>query len=103
MGLTVAILGGAGGMGAAFGARLHQAGHQVTLLDVAAEAVSAINERGLVIESKAGGKQGHRVRATTRPADVGTVDLLINFVKCYHTESAIRSALPLLRPDSLVL
>jgi 2-dehydropantoate 2-reductase len=31
------------------------------------------------------------------------VDLVLVFVKCYHTEAAVQSALPLLRPETVVL
>ena len=34
---------------------------------------------------------------------MGPVDLIINFVKCYHTESAIGSAKPMLGPDTAIL
>jgi 2-dehydropantoate 2-reductase len=72
-------------------------------VDVAADAVAAINERGLMIEAKSGEKQTHRLRATTRPEEVGAVDVVLNFVKCYHTDAAIRSAAPLLGQTGLVL
>ena len=36
------------------------------------------------------------VRASSSPAEIGPVDLIVNFVKCYSTEAAIRSAAPLL-------
>lgn len=90
-------------MGAAFGARLHKAGHRVTLLDVSSEAVGAIKDKGLTIELKTGEKEVFEIPATTRPEDLAPVDVVVNFVKCYHTESAIRSVLPILRPDSWVL
>lgn len=90
-------------MGAAFGARLFEAGHAVTLVDLSKEAVDAINAKGLCIEVKTGERRVNRVPATTLAAEVGPVDLVVNFVKCYHTEAAIRSVLPILRPDSAVL
>jgi 2-dehydropantoate 2-reductase len=101
--MRIAILGGAGGMGGAFGAKLATGGHDVTLFDVSAQAVDVINEQGLVIEKKDGSAQTYKVPATTDVASLGKVDLLINFVKCYHTESAVRSVLPALTPNSFVL
>ena len=101
--MNISIL-GAGAMGGAIGALLHQAGHRVTLIDVWSEAVSAINRDGLKIQNKAGDSTVHRVLAVTSPAAVtDPVDLLLVFVKCYHTAEAVRAALPLLRPDSTVL
>ena len=91
-------------MGSAIGAMLAKAGNEVTLVDVWREAVEAINRHGLKIQDKAGAVTAHKVRAVTSPAQVtGPVDLLLVFVKCYHTVDAIKSALPILGPDSTVL
>jgi 2-dehydropantoate 2-reductase len=90
-------------MGAAFGARLAQAGHAVTLLDVNQAAVEAINRNGLAIESKSGESTAVAVPARTSPAGVGPVDLVVNFVKCYHTEAAVSSVLPILGPGAAIL
>jgi len=101
--MKIAIL-GAGAMGSAIGALLAKAGNNVTLIDVWKEAVEAINRDGLKIQNKAGEIATHKVRAVTSPAQVvGPVDLLLVFVKCYHTVDAVKSALPILGPDSTVL
>ena len=101
--MKIAIL-GAGAMGSAIGALLAKAGNDVTLIDVWKEAVEAINRDGLKIQNKAGEIAMHKVRAVTSPAQVpGPVDLLLVFVKCYHTVDAVKSALPVLGPDSTVL
>jgi 2-dehydropantoate 2-reductase len=44
-----------------------------------------------------------KVRATNKPSEIGAVDLVLVFVKCYHTEEAVRNALPLIGPDTVVL
>lgn len=101
--MKIAIL-GAGAMGSAIGALLAKAGNDVTLIDVWKEAVEAINRDGLKIQNKAGEIATHKVRAVTSPAQVaGPADLLLVFVKCYHTVNAVKSALPVLGPDSTVL
>lgn len=101
--MNVAIL-GAGAMGSVIGALLGRAGHNVTLIDVWREAVEAINRDGLRIQNKAGETNVSRVRAVVEPEDVADpVDLLLVFVKCYHTVEAIRSVLPILGPHSMVL
>jgi len=101
--MNIAIL-GAGAMGSAIGALLAQAGNDVTLIDVWKEAVEAINRDGLKIQNKAGEIATHKLRAKISPAQVpGPVNLLLVFVKCYHTVDAVKSALPLLGPDSTVL
>lgn len=101
--MKVAVLGGAGAMGSMFGGYLAQAGAAVSLIDVWPEAVKTINRDGLQVEDKAGGSQTIRVHATTKPDEVGPVDLVVVFVKCYHTEAALRSATPLLGADTTVL
>jgi 2-dehydropantoate 2-reductase len=101
--MKVAVVGGAGAMGSLFGSILANAGVDVSLVDVAATVVDAINRDGLRIEAKSGAVETVHVPVTTRPADVGPVDLALVFVKCYHTEDAIRNAAPLLHDDTTVL
>ncbi|MEK7393164.1 MAG: 2-dehydropantoate 2-reductase, partial [Fibrobacterota bacterium] len=101
--MNVAIL-GAGAMGSVIGALLGQAGHNVTLIDVWREAVEAINRDGLRIQDKAGETKVSRMRAVIEPEDVADpVDLLLVFVKSYNTVEAVRSAMPILGPRSMVL
>lgn len=90
-------------MGSVVGGLLAKAGKDVTLVDVWQEAVDGINRDGLKIDDKAGATQTVRLRATTKPAEIGTVDLLVVFVKCYHTEGAVRGALPMVGPNTTVL
>jgi 2-dehydropantoate 2-reductase len=101
--VKIAVLGGAGAMGGLFGGYLARAGEDVVLIDVSRPAVDAINADGLRIEEKDGSVSEIRVRASTAPAEVGPVDLILNFVKCYHTEAAIRSAMPMLGADTAIL
>jgi 2-dehydropantoate 2-reductase len=100
--MKIAIL-GAGAMGSVIGSALAGTDHEVVLLDIWAEAVETINRRGLIIRDKAGGNRVVRVRATTRPDEIGSVDLVIVFVKCYHTEQAVRGALSLIGSKTTVL
>lgn len=101
--MRVAVLGGGGAMGGLLGGRLARAGHEVTLIDVSDEVVEAIRAGGLTLEDKTGDTRTVAVAATTDPSEVGQVELVINFVKCYHTEAAISAATPLLGPDTTVL
>lgn len=101
--MKIAIL-GAGAMGSVIGSLLADAGNEITLIDVWAEAVAVINRDGLRIQDRTGESRVCRVRAVRSPAEVtGPVDLLLVFVKCYHTAEAVRSALPLLGTGSTVL
>jgi 2-dehydropantoate 2-reductase len=101
--MRIAIL-GADAMGSALGSVLAKAGNDVTLIDVWNDTVAAINRDGLKVQNKAGEISIHKVRAVSSPEEVGgLVDLLLVFVKCYHTAEAVKSALPLLGPNSTVL
>lgn len=101
--MRIAILGGGGAMGGLFGGYLARAGNDVTLIDVSKSAISAINDSGLRIEEKDGSEPVFSVPATDDPASVGPVDLIINFVKCYHTEAAIRAAAPMINGGTSVM
>jgi 2-dehydropantoate 2-reductase len=101
--MKIAILGGAGAMGALLGGTLAKAGVDVTLIDVAQTAVDNINANGLRLEDKAGETHQITVKASTDPASVGPVDYVLVFVKCYHTESAVRAAAPMIGAATTVL
>jgi 2-dehydropantoate 2-reductase len=93
---------GAGAMGSIFGARFHEAGHETVLVDVAQPLVEKINADGVTIVAKDGGERTMRLPATTDPASVGQADLVVFFVKCYHTAAAAESARPLVGPETVV-
>jgi 2-dehydropantoate 2-reductase len=101
--MKIAVLGGGGAMGGLFGGYLARAGEDVTLIDVSQQAVEAINRDGLVIEERDGAPSVIRVKASLRPQEVGPVDLVVIFVKCYDTEAAIGAAKPMLGPDTAIL
>ncbi len=101
--LKVAVLGGGGAMGGLFGGYLARAGEQVALVDVSIPAVEAINRNGLKIEEQDGAILNVSVAASDDPQAIGVVDLIINFVKCYHTEAAITAARPMIGSDTVVL
>ena len=101
--MRIAILGGGGAMGGLFGGYLSRAGNDVTLIDVSKAAIGAINDNKLFIEEKDGSQPAFAVRASDDPESVGPVDLIVNFVKCYHTEAAIKSAAPMIGAETAVL
>src|SRR5688572_5792905 len=100
--MKIAVI-GAGAMGGVIGGLLARAGNDVTFIEIWREAIDAINTAGLRVEDKAGNSETIRVRATDKPAEVGIVDLVLVFVKCYHTEAAVKNALPLIGSDTVVL
>ena len=95
--MKIAVI-GAGAMGSVVGGLLAKGGNDVTLVDVWREAIDGINSKGLRIDDEV-----VRVHATDKPSEIGLVDLAIVFVKCYHTEAAVRNALPVIGPDTVVL
>ena len=101
--MKIAVLGGGGAMGGLFGGYLARAGEDVVLIDVSQSAVDEINKNGLTIEEKDGSTAQIEVRATMKPEAVGPVDLILNFVKCYHTEAAVRSAMTMATPETVFL
>src|SRR5271165_2985953 len=100
--MRTAIL-GAGAMGSVIGSFLAEAGAEVVLVDIAKSVVDAILADGLIVVDREGKERSIQIAATTDLETVGIVDLLIVFVKCYHTEAAVSNAVSLLGKDSVVL
>ena len=98
--MKIAVV-GAGAMGAIFGARFAQAGHDTVLVDVAVPLIDKINADGITVV-RGDEETVTQVPATSDPASVGTVDLVVFCVKCYHTSSAAESARPLVGADTVV-
>jgi 2-dehydropantoate 2-reductase len=93
---------GAGAVGGYFGAQLVAAGTDVTFVARGAQ-LAALRENGLVVESAVQPQHVRNVRATDDPASVGPVDVVILAVKLWGTEDALKSALPMIGPDTYVL
>nr|WP_242684378.1 2-dehydropantoate 2-reductase [Paraburkholderia hospita] len=99
--MKIAIL-GAGALGCAIGAALTEGGNEVWLLNRSAAHVETMRRDGLRVDD-ANGSRRVEVKATTRAAEVGAVDLVVVLVKSFHTDAAMRGALALIGPDTLVL
>jgi len=99
--MKIAIM-GAGAMGSLFGGLLALAEVEVTLVDIRKEHIDAIRSMGLTLEEK-GKRQIIHVNATSDAALVGKVDLVIFFVKTYHTEKAASDALVFQKKDTVFL
>ena len=82
---------GAGAMGSLFGGLLALRGEEVWLVDIWKDHIDIIRSKGLVLEEK-GKAQPIPIHATTEVASVGKADLVLIFVKTYHTEEAISDA-----------
>ena len=85
--MKVAVL-GSGAMGCLFGAAFHRAGADVTLVDVNAEHVGAINTRGLEVDLRSG-TETLPIRAALPHEVIEPVDLVLVFTKTFHTKAAL--------------
>jgi len=99
--MKFAIL-GAGAVGGYFGARLAEAGEDVTFLARGAH-LDAIRNSGLRIESENGDAHIHPAQATDDPAEVGPVDYVLFAVKLFQTEETAEFAKPLVGPDTTLV
>ncbi len=97
------VMMGSGGVGGFFGAKLVQAGCDVTFVARGAH-LAAMRENGLLIESEAlGDTHLPKVQVTDDPATVGKADLVILSVKLWDTEAAAAQIKPIVGPDTGVL
>ena len=96
------VIMGAGAMGSLYGGLLASSGEEVWLVDIWKEHIEAIRSKGLIIEEK-GEEKSIRVHATTDVSSVGKADLVILFVKTYHTEKAVSDALVLEKENTVFL
>jgi len=99
--MKIVIL-GAGAMGSLFGAYLTFSGEEVWLVDVRREQTETIASIGLTLEEK-GNLRIIRMHATTDVTSIGKADLVLFFVKTYHTEKAVTDALVLEKEDTVFL
>src|SRR5437899_7929702 len=99
--MRIAVV-GAGAMGSVYAGLLASAGHEVWAVDVNAEHIEAIRAGGLRVEG-ASGDRTVRIGATTTPAEVGEVELVVIATKAMEAQAAARSARPLIGHDTTVL
>ena len=90
-------------MGSLFAYFFHQAGYTPWLLDNHDGRVDAIRREGLTVETPAGKHHIPRSTVTTKPEEIGQVDLIVIAVKAYDTELAMEGAVPLLGDKTVVL
>src|ERR1041384_585861 len=92
---------GAGGVGGYFGARLQQAGHDVSFF-ARGRHLAAIREKGLTVESPSG-NANLKVRVFEQPKDAGVADVVLFAVKLWDTESAAEQIRPIVGPATVVI
>jgi len=92
---------GAGGVGGYFGARLQQAGHEVSFF-ARGRHLQAIRDQGLAVESPHG--NAHlRVRVFADPAESDVADVVLFAVKLWDTESAAERLRPIVGEHTVVI
>lgn len=93
---------GAGAMGSIFAWYLHRGGTRALLFDTDPSTVRLIAGEGLrIIEAES--EHGFAPRITATPADLAACDIVILFVKSYHTRDAMRLVAPYLAPGAAVV
>lgn len=101
--MKIAIVGGAGAMGGVWASRLSAAGQDVAILDVAKDALDAINAGGLIVEQKDGTATATKLTATDNPEAIGICDAIIFFTKAHHTPAAAQLARPLVAGQTTIV
>jgi 2-dehydropantoate 2-reductase len=99
--MRIAIV-GVGGVGGYFGGKLAQAGHDVFFI-ARGEHLAAMQQRGLQIRSIAGDFTVLDVKATSDPAAVGPVDLVLVAVKGWQVREVAVTMKPLIGAETAVL
>lgn len=99
--MRIAIM-GSGGVGGYFGARLAKGGADVTFIARGAH-LEAMRANGLAIDSAHEPLHLSKVNATDDPRSIGPVDIVLFSVKLWDTESAARSLLPVMTPQTGVI
>src|SRR5262249_47962022 len=94
---------GAGAIGGVTGASLARAGHDVLLVDQAADHVAAINASGLTIVTTDHREWTASVRAVTPDHMPPSLELVLLAVKAQHTQAALDRIAPRLPPRGTIV
>lgn len=93
---------GTGGVGGYFGGRLAQAGEEVFFIARGAH-LQAIRSNGLEVKSIEGDFSIEPARATSDPAEIGPVDVVLVGVKAWQLPEAAEAMKPLISRDTVVV
>jgi 2-dehydropantoate 2-reductase len=93
---------GVGGVGGYFGAKLAQAGEEVTFI-ARRDTLRALRESGLQVESADGDMLIQPASATDAPETVGAVEIVLLAVKGWQAPEAIETMRPLMGPDTVAI
>jgi len=98
--MRIAVM-GAGGVGGYFGARLAQAGHDVTFI-ARGRHLEAMQQKGLALKSPLGDAV-LKVKAVGAAADAGPADIVLFAVKLWDTEAAAGQLRPVVEKSGHVI
>ncbi len=93
---------GVGGVGAYYGGRLAEAGHDVVFIARGTH-LEAMRAEGLRVDSLAGDFVINPVNATDDPAEVGVVDAVLVAVKSWQVQDCAEAIKPMLGKHTLVV
>lgn len=99
--MRIAVM-GTGGVGGYYGALLAKKDHEVAFIARGAH-LDAIRRHGLQIKTAAGESWILSARATDKPEEIGSVDLLLFCTKTYDTEAAAQQSKALVGPTTTVV
>jgi 2-dehydropantoate 2-reductase len=94
---------GAGALGGLFGAQLHEAGQDVTLLEANVARAKLLSEEGLFLSEAEKGERQVRPHVVTSLEGLPPADVVFVAVKSYQTEGAVRAALPVFGERTWIL
>jgi 2-dehydropantoate 2-reductase len=100
--MNIAVV-GAGVLGSIFTSLFSQKGFHVTMIEILEERVRLIEREGLWIRMPDGTRHHTSAAIGSDPSRVGVRDVVMVCVKGYHTDAAIRGALPMVGDPTLVL
>jgi 2-dehydropantoate 2-reductase len=93
---------GSGGVGGYFGAKLQKGGADVHFIARGAH-LAAMRKDGLTVESAHDPIRLPKVNTTDDPRTIGPVGIVLFAVKLWDTESAAKSLLPIVGPDTGII
>ncbi len=93
---------GSGAVGGYFGGRLAQAGNDVTFIARGGN-LEAISANGLQVKSISGDFTVHPAKATSRPEEIGPVDIVLCCVKSWQVAEITGAIASLVGPQTVVI
>jgi 2-dehydropantoate 2-reductase len=90
-------------MGSVYGAMFAESGHDVTFLEINPAVVEAINQEGLRIKRADGEVNTYRTPATSDPASLGNIDIVLFQVKGFATASAADLVGPYVAEETTIM